>query len=254
MLRRVRALPAYVYLQGPIVWDRVELGGYTIDTQALIAATDVQSEPLSDGFSGMYVQYASLTLTCCLDIRSLGLALESTSQISAVLPSVTSDEADGAPFWSNMFGAEPNVSRFFSVSLERPGFDTIPSLLGIGMHPSSLVKDPADIHFYDIVPGDYASSFWRLQVRKLTAYVDGVPHDIELGRSKAVPDAPNTVAVFDTGGPVILASTNDANAIYGAFGINPPANSDGYCKRCLHHRAPLFSDALSRLHALQSNA
>jgi hypothetical protein len=44
------------YLQGsvggPIVWDRVEVGGYAIDNQALAAATVVDQEPLSSILTG----------------------------------------------------------------------------------------------------------------------------------------------------------------------------------------------------------
>lgn len=198
-------------VEGSIVWDRVELGGYPINTQALIAATSVESEPLSIGFTGL-----------------LGLALESGSSISRQLPSVKGNAPDGAPFWSNVFGAFTDVHRFFSVSLSRPGFDTIPSLLGIGMHPSSLVQDASKIHFYDVVPGEAASTYWRVQLRAVTAYVNGIAAPINLGRSIAVPDVANPVAVFDTGAPLILVSVNLANAIYGAYGISPPLDGNGF--------------------------
>ncbi|EJD53814.1 acid protease [Auricularia subglabra TFB-10046 SS5] len=198
-------------VDGPVVWDRFSLGGFAINSQALIAASHVADEHLASGFSGI-----------------LGLALESNSQISEVLPSVTNDDPDGAPYWSNVFGAEPHIHRFFSFSLERPGFTNIPSLLGIGAHPPAVVPDPTAVKYWNIVPGEFASTFWRVQIRGLTAYVNNIALPIDLGRSVAVPQSPYTVAVFDTGGPVILASTAAANAIYGAWNIMPPQNGDGH--------------------------
>ncbi|KAH7105696.1 aspartic peptidase domain-containing protein [Auriculariales sp. MPI-PUGE-AT-0066] len=198
-------------IHGPVVWDTVSMGGYEITTQALIAAGSVENEGLFAGFSGIF-----------------GLALESNSQIAQLIPSVITDDPDGAPYWSNLFGASPFVPRFFSFALERPGFTNIPSVLGIGMHPTSIVSDPNELKFYSIVEGETASAYWRVEVRAITAYVNGRPLPIELGRSAAVPRSSVPVAVFDTGGPVILASTHIANAIYGAWGIDPPMNSDGH--------------------------
>ncbi|KAF8172718.1 acid protease [Pholiota molesta] len=54
---------------GPIVWDNVTLGGYSIDNQALAAVNDVQSEPLAPNFSGI-----------------LGLALPLNSIIAKTYP------------------------------------------------------------------------------------------------------------------------------------------------------------------------
>lgn len=62
----------------------------------------------------------------------------------------------------------------------------------------------------------------------ITAWVDGLPKPIALGMSAGVPLSSQPVAILDTGGPPILASSAIANAIYGAYNISPA--QDGNCK------------------------
>ncbi|KNZ73877.1 Saccharopepsin [Termitomyces sp. J132] len=82
------------YLKGvvsePIVWDKFSIGGYSLDSQALAAATVVTSEPLSAAFSGI-----------------LGLALPLNSIIAELIPPVTSNSPDGAAWASNLFSITP---------------------------------------------------------------------------------------------------------------------------------------------------
>ncbi|CAL1713873.1 unnamed protein product [Somion occarium] len=199
-------------VDGPIVWDTVQLGNYVIDNQAMAAASTVNDEPLSSDFSGI-----------------LGLALPLNSYISQQLPAGNSDAPDGAIFSSNLFSMTPSSTapsaRFISISLERPGSERIPSLLGIGRHPPSIVNDPSKIDYAPLVSeysGDY---FWKANVNAITVYVDGVPKPISLKSASRVQGS-MTTAVVDSGMPIILASPDIANGIYGALGIGP--GSDDY--------------------------
>ncbi|KAF8809290.1 acid protease [Phlegmacium glaucopus] len=201
---------------GPIVWDSVSIGGYTVDHQALAAVTDVQNEPLSSHFSGV-----------------LGLALPSNSIIAADVAPVTSG-SDGAVWASNLFSeTPPNTtpsSPFLSLALSRPGSDQVPAVLGIGRHPATLIPDPSLIRYSTLVsdkPG--GPLFWKAAVRGITVYVNGVANPVELGFSNTGAAFPS--AVLDSGTPRILTTTTIANAIYGSIGITP-ANDGMYYVPC----------------------
>ncbi|KAF8240439.1 acid protease [Tricholoma matsutake] len=203
------------YLQGsasgPIFWDRVELGSYEIDNQALAAANNITNEALSPTFDGI-----------------LGLALPLNSIIASLIPPVTSNAADGAAFASNLFSITPSTSAplpFLSLSLSRPGSSTIPSTLGIGRHPSSLIPDPSKIQYSTLVSESTGTLFWKVEVRAITVYVGGQMKPVQIGRSNTGAMYPS--AVLDTGVPLILTTSEVANGIYGAIGINP--GSDGQC-------------------------
>jgi hypothetical protein len=176
------------------------------------AATDVQDEPLSSGFSGI-----------------LGLALPLDSVIAGLIPPTTSDAPDGATLGSNLFSVTPAetvpAARFFSVSLDRPGSDKIPATLGIGRHPSALVPDPSLIRYGRVHKAAAGSVFWSTQVRGISVWVDGAERVVEVGRSHSGEVFPS--ALVDTGVPVILTTSAIANGIYGALGIGPGA--DGKC-------------------------
>src|SRR5882757_5406274 len=107
------------------------------NTSSLAAVSIVQNEPLTPDFTGI-----------------LGLALPLNSIIATSLPPVTTNDADGAALASNLFSITPSTSApspFLSLSLSRPGSDRIPSLLGIGRHPSSLVTNPSNIYYSTVV-------------------------------------------------------------------------------------------------------
>lgn len=212
---------------GPIVWDKVSIGGYTILHQALgmpdltrsspqrphpeplAAAGEVKDEPL-DAFSGI-----------------LGLAFPLNSVITSKLRAGDPVGADGATWASNLFGMDgaPD-SRFVSILLERPGSTKVPSLLGIGRHPVDLVPDPSKIHYSNILSEGNGAMFWKISVTAITVYVDGVRKDINIGPSNSGSAFPT--AVLDTGVPVILATSDIANGIYGALDIHPAR--DGSCE------------------------
>jgi hypothetical protein len=183
----------------------------------LAAATSVDSEPLEHGFNGI-----------------LGLALPTNSIIAHAITPVTGNSRDGAPFSSNLFGITPAgsapSSRFFSLSLSRPGSSAVPSQLGIGRHPSELVPNPSKLEYSAVVSQTQGTSFWEVEVHAITLYVNGSPHSISLSHPRSGNAYPT--AVLDTGVPFILTSTSVANGIYGALGIGPA--SDGQCKhvRC----------------------
>lgn len=209
----------------------VSIGGYEIENQALgwlptfsssefiscllvvvAAASDVQNEPLAPNFSGI-----------------LGLALPLNSVIASSIPPVTSNDPDGAAWASNLFSITPvnqaPSARFLSLTLSRPGSDQIPSLLGIGRHPSSIVPDPSQVRYSSLVGDQRGVLFWKVNVRAITVYVDGYPRAVSMGRSVSGGVFPT--ATLDSGAPLILTTSTIANAIYGAIGINPA--NDGLC-------------------------
>jgi len=184
----------------------------------LASATSVDSEPLEHEFNGI-----------------LGLALPLNSVIAQQITPVTGNGRDGAPFASNLFGISPASSapssRFLSLSLARPGSSAIPSLLGIGRHPSDLVHDPSKIKYSSVVQENKGTLFWQVQVRAITVYVNGSSFSVKLDNPR--PGNVLPVAVLDSGVPYILAESSIANGIYGALGVGPA--SDGQCKD-IHHR------------------
>ncbi|PIL34753.1 hypothetical protein GSI_02540 [Ganoderma sinense ZZ0214-1] len=202
---------------GPIVWDAVQLGGYSIDHQALIAASTVNNEPLSSQFNGV-----------------MGLALSSNSVIARQLPTATNDVPDGATLSSNLFSITPlgtaPGARFFSLTLERPGSDRVPSVLGIGRHPESLITDPSKIQYAPVSPSGYGTLFWQASITAITVYVDGQPKPVSLPTS-VVPAAKAPSAILDSGVPLIVTTTEIANGIYGAMGVGP-ANDGNYYIPC----------------------
>ncbi|KAH8984279.1 aspartic peptidase domain-containing protein [Lactarius hatsudake] len=198
---------------GPVYWDQLQVGGYNLSNQALAAVTIVDSEPLEYEFDGI-----------------LGLALPLDSIIAHHVAPTGGNGRDGAPFSSNLFGIIPvdsaPASRFLSLSLSRPGSSAVPSLLGIGRHPSELIPDPSKIQYSTLVSESQGILFWEAEVRAITVYVNGTALPVELGHSKSGNVFP--VAVLDSGVPFILAATNIANGIYGALGIGPAADGQYY--------------------------
>lgn len=212
-----------------VVWDTLQLGGYSIDHQALstfllslpslisrplppVAASDVGDEPLSSSFTGV-----------------LGLALPINSVIAQRLPPTETDQPDGASFSSNLFSITPVSTapgaRFLSLALERPGSDRVPSLLGIGRHPSDLVPDPSKIHYAAVPSGPHGVLFWQGSVQAITVYDNGVRKPISLPAS--LTGARTPTAILDSGVPLIITTTEIANGIYGAIGVGPAG--DGNC-------------------------
>ena len=178
----------------------------------LAAADDVENENLAPNFSGI-----------------LGLAPPLISIIASDIPPVTNNNPDGAAWASNLFSLTPistaPSSRFLSLALSRPGSDTIPAVLGIGQHPSSLVPDPSLILYSTLVSDKPGILFWKVTVEAITVYMNGTTEKIQLGRS--VTGASTPIAVLDTGVSVILTTSDIANGIYGAIGISPASN--GMC-------------------------
>lgn len=200
-------------VSGPIVWDSVQLGTYIVQNQALAAANTVSDEPLSVDFDGI-----------------LGLALPSNSVIEQEIPSATSDNPDGAPFSSNLFSMSPASTApsqpFFSLTFARPGSDAIPSLLGIGMHPSSVVPDPSKINYSTLVSQDISMLFWKTNVQAITVYVNGQARPVVL--TESITGAAFPTALLDSGVPFIITTSSIANGIYGALGISPASDGSYY--------------------------
>ncbi|OJA21438.1 hypothetical protein AZE42_08123 [Rhizopogon vesiculosus] len=199
---------------GPIVWDAVQLGTYNVQNQALAAASTVNDEPLSVDFDGI-----------------LGLALPINSVIEHQIPPGMNDNSpDGASFSSNLFSMTPASSSpsqpFFSLTLGRPGSDEIPSLLGIGLHPSSVVSDPSKINYSTLVSDSDGTLFWKTNIRAVTVYVNGAAYPVTLTNS--VTGAAFPTALLDSGVPLIITRSSIANGIYGALGISPASDGQYY--------------------------
>ncbi|KAH9890389.1 aspartic peptidase domain-containing protein [Cubamyces lactineus] len=225
-------------VDGPIVWDSVTFGGYNIDNQALIAAANVNAEPLSSSFNGV-----------------LGLALPLNSQIYHQIPSSTSDVPDGAAFSSNLFGITPISTapgaRFFSIALERPGSDKVASTLGIGRHPSDLVPDPSKIQYSSIIQESIGPLFWQASVRAITVYANGQPKHVNLPLSSTGSNGQPS-AILDTGVPLIIASQQITYGIYGALGYGPASDGNFYipCNQPLNISITLDDRSEIPLHPL----
>jgi len=223
---------------GSIVWDVVQLGTYNVPNQALgmylkavsyvpllktitAAADVVADEPLSTDFEGI-----------------LGLALPLNSAIAQLIPSATDNSPDGASFSSNIFSMTPvSPTPFFSLTLGRPGSDEIPSLLGIGLHPSSVVPDPSKINYSTLVSSSAGALYWKTNIRAVTVYVDGVACPVTL--TDSINGAAFPTALLDSGVPLIITTSSIANGIYGALGIHPA--SDGQCTYFMYISSFLLS-------------
>ncbi|KAF8495746.1 aspartic peptidase domain-containing protein [Russula emetica] len=202
-------------VSGPVYWDEVDVGGYSISSQALAAATSVESEPLEHEFNGI-----------------LGLALPSNSLIAQSVTPVSGSDRNGASFASNLFDitaveSAPS-SRFFSLTLSRPGSSAIPSQLGIGQHPSQLVPDPSRVNYSPVVldPSRRGTPFWELQVSAITLYVNSSRKSVNLDAPRSGNALPT--AILDSGVPSILATSDIANGIYGSLGIGPASDGQYY--------------------------
>ncbi|KAI0687088.1 aspartic peptidase domain-containing protein [Earliella scabrosa] len=196
------------------VWDTVNIGGYNIANQALIAADNVANEPLSSNFNGV-----------------LGLALPGNSLIAQRLTPTTTDAPDGAAIASNLFSITPISTapgvRFLSLALERPGSSKVPSVLGIGRHPADLVPDPSKIEYAAIIPsGNAGALWWQASVQAITVHDNGVRKPVTLLPSSSGLRTPT--AILDSGVPLIITSTAIANGIYGAMGVGPAEDGNYY--------------------------
>lgn len=178
----------------------------------------------------------------------LGLALPLDSVISNLLPPVTSNTPDGATLISNLFGITPTSQApdqlFYSLLLERPGSGRVPSVLGIGRHPSDdilkegLTIDPADVMYGSVIPEASGAHFWKVELRAISVYVNGTRKDVNLGRSVTGSVFPE--AILDSGVPFIIATPAIANGVWGALGIGPAG--DGNCQSFIFHSSlPLYS-------------
>ncbi|THV02475.1 acid protease [Dendrothele bispora CBS 962.96] len=231
-------------VNGSIVFDTVSIGGYSVEGQALASVDIVDSESLSSSFSGI-----------------LGLALPDNSVISNVIPA-TEDSFDGATIASNIFSLAPvpqaPAARFLSLTLSRPGSDTVPALLGIGRHPSNVPQiDGSKIHYTSPLPSltnigtSAGQRFWKSNIRDITVWVNNEPKTVTLPTSTGgVGGLPS--AILDTGVPVILASKAIADGIYGAIGVGPASDGNYYvdCSTPLNMTITLDDRTAIPLHPL----
>ena len=174
----------------------------------IAAASSVNDEPLTSQYSGI-----------------LGLALPSDSSIFESIGTEDS-QAFAANLFSMISSSSAPSAPFLSLALERPGFDAVPSVLGVGLHPHELVPDPSKVEYDDLVSSYNFNQFWAASVKGITIWVQGEAKDVALGISTT--GSPYPTAVLDSGTPVILASPAITSAIYNTLGISPA--SDGTCE------------------------
>ena len=149
--------------------DKFAVGGYEINNQAMDAFQLTISISVS-------IDLSILPSRCrqrCQRDSFTGLFRHSrprftplNSEISQVIPPVTNNSPDGATFASNLFGITP-VSQapsqfFYSLLLERPGSSAIPSVLGIGQHPSSIVPDPSKVLYSSTISEEQGVMFLKV--------------------------------------------------------------------------------------------
>lgn len=204
---------------GPIIWDQVSLGSYTIERQAFASVTAATNEAFELGFSGI-----------------LGLALPPISRILTLLPAGSGGgNQDGATLASNLFGlptAQAPREPFFAISLSRFDFEkgsasknAWPARLGIGAHVDEVVHHFASedafnkaIRWTDLTATGSGYAHWKARLTDITVYNDGLVQQVGLPRSGDSGLYP--VAVLDTGGSTMLASKRICDAIYGSWGVS----------------------------------
>lgn len=111
----------------------------------------------------------------------------------------------------------------------------VPSLLGVGQHPTSVLPSltplgedwNSALQYNEVSEYQVGTRFWAVPVTGLTAYVNGSAIDIPVGESIANPNIVDPIGVLDTGIPFIFGRTDVINAFYGAYGIEP--GTDGSC-------------------------
>lgn len=75
------------------------------------------------------------------------------------------------------------AAHCFSLVLQRPGLDRLPSLLGIGHHPSAIIPDPSKIQYSMVVGDEDGVLFWSTYIRVITVYVGSLPMPVTIPQS-----------------------------------------------------------------------
>ncbi|KAG9034016.1 hypothetical protein FRB95_013887 [Tulasnella sp. JGI-2019a] len=216
---------------GPIVADKFQVGGYTINGQALAAASDIQNEDLTTGagFSGL-----------------IGLAPQADSVIATTLnksASTSTPSVSGSTFSTNLFSNPSGSSgisssgpstHFISLLLERPFYPTIPSRLGLGAHPQLPYSlSPEHIQYSAIMASNPGPLYWRVPMTAVTVLVKGAQISIPLGASVASGISSIwPVVVFDSAETSMTSTRSFANAFYGAWDIGPGSEDGQYYVPC----------------------
>lgn len=160
-----------------------------------------------------------------------------------MIPGTTGSNPDGATFLDNLFGAGASAptNRYFSLSLGRADDYRTYSTFGIGEVDENLCGSPCDPKLLNIVPqptlGRTGYLHWRVPMDGLKTVIFNDPKNgigptvksIPLGATGTDADSTTPIAVLDSGGVGILASSRTwLDSIYGAFGVK--ASDDGKCE------------------------
>ncbi|KAF7981920.1 hypothetical protein HWV62_31531 [Athelia sp. TMB] len=167
-------------VEGDLAVDTVTWAGYTVQSQTLLAVTQLTSGLLSGSVSGI-----------------LGLAYQALASTNAV------------PLWQALTNAgdwtAPEMSFYltryindFSASANEPG-----GVLTLGGTNTSLYSGAIE---YQNMPSSNDNTYWLLEVSAITAQ----------GSNIAVATGANAVAAIDTGTTLIGGPTADVKKIYAA--------------------------------------
>jgi hypothetical protein len=186
----------------------------------------VENEVLELGFAGI-----------------IGFGPPSLSAIQRILPSGSGGgDQDGAAILSNLYGLGDGIAptnKFFSVSLDRPGFEEAeksknawPSRLGIGKHVEEIEHAFSEVdnnlQWLGLSQTARGYTHWMTNLAAITVWKDGAPNPVNIGL--------NSMAVLDTGGGNWLATKALCDAIYGSWGVS--ISQDGNCRYLCQRRSP----------------
>ncbi|KAH9919211.1 uncharacterized protein BXZ73DRAFT_80421 [Epithele typhae] len=173
-------------------------GSSTFHLQVDTGSSDLAG--VQSSFSGLLPAHAARPCARRPAIRSLFLLSHRPSQDLKF----ASGEASGPIVWDSVqLGG-------YQISNQAFGSRTVPSVLGIGRHPSSLVHDPSKIQYDTIVPLS-KPSWWKAHISGITVHVDGQDKPVSLSGNTPGSDAGKPTAILDTGVPIILATQAIAN-------------------------------------------
>ncbi|KAG8949163.1 hypothetical protein FRC04_008961 [Tulasnella sp. 424] len=209
-------------VQGPIVLDAFQVGGYSIAKQALASASDIENEVLStgSGFTGLIGLAPQANSIIAQEVD------DSPTVLTHLLSNSTSNDDTGLT-------STPPSKKFVSLLLERPFYPGYASKLGIGRHPDELSSQASNIQYSPISPSNPGPLYWRTPVTKVAIDLAGETRYMPLGSTEATSvSSIYPVAILDSGGVSMISTRSFANAFYGTWGIGPGQQDGQYYVPC----------------------
>ncbi|CAK5264694.1 unnamed protein product [Mycena citricolor] len=191
-------------VSGQLIFDTVDLGPYSIQSQILAIAD-----------------------------RTADLGLESTSTSGilgmGLMGSASIPDTAGQPFPVNLVSPFPEDEQYFAFHLSRQsGSDDPQASFTVSSIDTDLVSDPSRITVFPVIQTGRQYDYWKLCILHFT--INGQPLSISSSR---VPGAPCPMAVLDTGTTLFLGPSADVDAIYRSLNISVRKDPDvGYQIPC----------------------